>query len=54
MAVSNSSNRKFSIPYSIKAAEQTLYGRSLIDLEPEHPVSVAYMNITKELIGDGR
>ena len=42
------------IPYSIKAAEQTLYGRSLIDLEPNHPVSVAYMNITKELIGDGR
>jgi len=42
------------IPYSIKAAEQTLYGRSLIDLEPNHPVSVAYMNITKELIADGR
>lgn len=42
------------IPYSIKAAEQTLYGRSLIDLEPNHPVSAAYMNITKELIADGR
>ena len=42
------------IPYTIKAAEQTLYGRSLIDLEPNHPVSVAYMNITKELIADGR
>ena len=40
------------IPYSIKAAEQTLYGKSLIELAPDNPVSVAYMNITKELITD--
>ncbi len=38
------------IPYSIKAAEQTLYGKSLIELAPTHPVSVAYMNIAKELL----
>ena len=42
------------IPYSIKAAEQTLYGKSLIELEPNHPVSVAYLNITKELMHDGK
>ncbi len=40
------------IPYSIKAAEQTLYGKSLIELAPDNPVSVAYMNITKELLAD--
>ncbi len=38
------------IPYSIKAAEQTLHGKSLIELEPNHPVSTAYMNIAKELL----
>lgn len=38
------------IPYSIKAAEQTLYGKSLIEIAPEHPVSVAYMDIAKELL----
>ncbi len=38
------------IPYSIKAAEQTLYGKSLIELEPNHPISNAYMNISKELV----
>lgn len=38
------------IPYSIKAAEQTLYGKSLIELAPAHPVSVAYMDIAKELL----
>ena len=40
------------IPYSIKAAEQTLYGKSIIELAPDNPVSVAYMNITKELLAD--
>ncbi len=38
------------VPYSIKAAEQTLYGKSLIELDPEHPISTAYMNIAKELL----
>lgn len=38
------------IPYSIKAAEQTLYGKSLVELAPAHPVSVAYMDIAKELL----
>ena len=38
------------IPYSIKAAEQTLYGKSLVELAPTHPVSVAYMDIAKELL----
>ena len=40
------------VPYSIKAAEQTLYGKSLIELAPDNPVSVAYMNIAKELLND--
>ncbi len=38
------------IPYSVKAAEQTLYGKSLIELEPKHPISRAYMKIAKELM----
>ncbi len=38
------------IPYSVKAAEQTLHGKSLIELEPNHPISTAYMNIAKELL----
>ncbi len=38
------------VPYSIKAAEQTLYGKSLIELDPEHPISKAYMSIAKELL----
>lgn len=38
------------VPYSIKAAEQTLYGKSLIEIAPEHPVSLAYMDIAKELL----
>lgn len=41
------------IPYSIKAAEQTLYGKSLIELNPNHPVSKAYRNIAKELVKYG-
>lgn len=41
------------IPYSIKAAEQTLYGKSIIDLNPKHPVAVGYMNIAKELMENG-
>ena len=42
------------IPYSIKAAEQTLYGKSLIDLYPTNPVSEAYKKIAKELTECGR
>ena len=41
------------IPYSIKAAEQTLYGKSIMDLNPRHPVAVSYRNIAKELMSDG-
>lgn len=40
------------VPYSIKAAEQTLYGKSLIELAPDNPVSIAYTNIVKELLSD--
>ncbi len=43
-----------SIPYSIKAAEQTLYGKSLIEMLPSNPVSEAYKRIAKELITCGR
>lgn len=42
------------IPYSIKAAEQTLYGKSLIELAPNHPVSDAYKAIAKELMDYGK
>lgn len=42
------------IPYSIKAAEQTLYGKSLIELYPSHPISEAYKKIAKELMICGR
>lgn len=42
------------IPYSIKAAEQTLYGKSIIELKPAHPVSVAYKAIAKELMDYGK
>lgn len=38
------------IPFSIKASEQTLAGKSLIELAPTHPISIAYMNIAKELM----
>jgi len=40
------------IPYSIKAAEQPLFGKSLIELYPTHTVSMAYKKITKELISN--
>lgn len=38
------------IPYSIKAAEQTLYGKSIITINPQHPVSTGYLNIARELM----
>ena len=38
------------VPYSIKAAEQTLYGKSMIELNPNHPVSAAYQSIAKGLM----
>ncbi len=41
------------IPYSVKAAEQTVKGKSLIELEPTHPISLAYKNIAKELMNNG-
>ena len=41
------------IPYSIKAAEQTLYGKSIIDINPKHPVAVSYTNIAREMIANG-
>ena len=37
------------VPYSIKAAEQTLYGKSIIELNPKHPVSAAYQSIARGL-----
>lgn len=37
------------VPYSIKAAEQTLYGKSIIELYPKSPVSAAYRAIAREL-----
>lgn len=40
------------IPFSIKASEQTLAGKSLIDIAPQHPISLAYMNIAKELMAN--
>lgn len=43
-----------SIPYSVKAAEQTLYGKSIIELYPKHPISTAYKNISKELMKYGK
>ena len=42
------------IPYSIKVAEQALYGKSIVEMFPEHPVSVAYMKMAKELINYGK
>ena len=41
------------IPFSVKAAEQTLYGKSLVELMPEHKVSLAYKTIAKELMIHG-
>ena len=38
------------IPYSIKVAEQALYGKSIVEMFPEHSVSAAYKNIAKELM----
>lgn len=43
---------EYAVPFSIKAAEQPLFGKSLVELYPNHPVSVAYKNITKELISN--
>lgn len=42
------------VPYSIKAAEQTLYGKSIIEINPKHPVSTVYISIAKELLGYGK
>lgn len=42
------------IPYSIKAAEQTLYGKSLIELDKTHPISLAYLKIAKELMQNSK
>ena len=42
------------IPYSIKVAEQSLYGKSIIEQYPDHQVSMAYKNIAKELIDYGK
>ncbi len=42
------------IPYSIKAAEQPLLGKSLVELMPKHQISVAYMKIAKELLNYGK
>lgn len=41
------------IPYSVKAAEQTVKGKSLIELEPTHPISLAYKTIAEELMKNG-
>lgn len=38
------------VPYSIKAAEQTLYGKSIIELYPKSPVSAAYQAIARGLM----
>lgn len=38
------------VPYSIKAAEQTLYGKSIIELYPKSPVSAAYQAIAWGLL----
>lgn len=42
------------IPYSIKVAEQALHSKSIVEMFPDHPVSVAYMKIAKELINYGK
>lgn len=42
------------VPYSVRAAEQTLYGKSIVELMPKHKISAAYTQIAKELIGYDR
>ena len=42
------------IPYSVRAAEQTLYGKSIVEFMPRHKISAAYTQIAKELIGYDR
>ena len=42
------------VPYSVRAAEQTLYGKSIVELMPKHKISAAYKQIAKELIGYDR
>ena len=42
------------IPYSIKVAEQALYGKSIVEMFPEHPVSESYKKIAWELMNYGK
>ena len=40
------------VPYSIKVAEQALFGKSILDIDPKNPASVSYTKIAEELMKD--
>jgi len=41
------------IPFSIKAAEQPLHAKSIIEYAPKNPVAQGYEHLAKELMADG-
>lgn len=41
------------IPVSVKVGEANLYGRSLIEYQPDNKVTAAYKAFTKELVSNG-
>ena len=42
------------VPVSIKAAEASAIGKSVLSYEPDNKVSIAYQNLTKEVLSNGR
>ena len=38
------------IPYSIKGAEMSAYGKSIFSFEPKGKIAKAYENLTKEVL----
>ena len=42
------------VPVSIKAAEASAVGKSVLSYEPDNKVSIAYQNLTREVLLNGR
>lgn len=42
------------IPVAVKAAEASSKGKSIFAYEPKSPVAKAYLNLTKEVLSDGK
>ena len=42
------------VPVSIKAAEASAVGESIISYDPDNKVSIAYQSLTREVLSNGR